>query len=155
MKINSIFLLFIILLISCRNKDMADDSTNNAAKKLSMEGTWELISRYNYIGNKISDSFGLDEGYRQVKMYTPTKVMWSRMRPADSSEWFGYGSYEINDAQDSLTEVLDYGSTMMSKIIEEQKEFTFELLLKKDSFIQIELDDDGNRVISENYIRIE
>ena len=155
MKINSLFLLAIILLTSCKEKQSTETSLMNNDTKLNLLGTWELISRYNYIDNKIADSFGLGEGYRQVKMYTPTKVMWSRMRPADSSEWFGYGSYQINDAQDSLTEVLDYGSTMMSKIIDEEKEFTFELLLKKNSFIQIEIDDEGNRVISENYIRID
>jgi hypothetical protein len=107
------------------------------------------------VDNKVSDSFGLAEGYRQVKMYTPTKVMWSRKRPADSTEWFGYGSYEVNTDRDILMEVLDYGSVMMSEIIEEEKEFIFELNLKENSFIQIELDDEGNRVISENYIRIE
>lgn len=155
MKINALFLLTVILLASCKQKESPDNSLMKNDEKLSLLGTWELISRYNYIDNKIADSFGLGEGYRQVKMYTPTKVMWSRMRPADSSEWFGFGSYEINAAQDSLTEVLDYGSTMMSKIIDEEKEFTFELQLKKNSFIQIEIDDEGNRVISENYIRID
>lgn len=154
MKLHTILIFALLFLTSCKDKGIADVEQNNE-KKLSLIGTWELISRYNYIDNKVTDSFGLGYGYRQVKMYSPSKVMWSRMRPADSSEWFGYGSYEINDAQDSLTEVLDYGSTMMSRIIEEQKEFTFELLLKENSFIQIELDDDGNRVISENYIRIE
>ena len=155
MKFNALILLVIILFSSCKEKQATDTNLVSNDKKLSIEGTWELISRYNYVDNKVSDSFGLGEGYRQVKIYTPTKVMWCRMRPADSSEWFGYGSYEINAAQDSLKEVLDYGSTMMSKIIDEEKEFTFELQLKKNSFIQIELDDDGNRVISENYIRIE
>ena len=155
MKINALFLLAIILLASCKQKESTDTGLMKNDEKLSLQGTWELISRYNYIDNKIADSFGLGEGYRQVKMYTPTKVMWSRMRPTDSSEWFGFGSYEINTAQDSLTEVLDYGSTMMSKIIDEEKEFTFELQLKKNSFIQIEIDDEGNRVISENYIRID
>lgn len=150
MKIKFFYLLIVIILSSCK-----DTLIKNNENKLTLEGTWELISRYNYIDNKVVDSFGLADGYRQVKMYTSTKVMWSRMRPADSSEWFGYGSYEINPARDSLTEVLDYGSVLMSQIIEEEKEFVFELLLKKDSFIQIELDEDGNRVISENYIRIE
>ena len=155
MKFNALILLVIILFSSCKEKQATDTNLVSNDKKLTIEGTWELISRYNYVDNKVSDSFGLGEGYRQVKIYTPTKVMWCRMRPADSSEWFGYGSYEINAAQDSLKEVLDYGSTMMSKIIDEEKEFTFELQLMKNSFIQIELDDDGNRVISENYIRIE
>jgi hypothetical protein len=151
MKINVILLLAVIILSSCKDKEMSGNNDN----KLTLEGTWELISRYNYVDNKVSDSFGLAEGYRQVKMYTPTKVMWSRKRPADSTEWFGYGSYEVNTDRDILMEVLDYGSVMMSEIIEEEKEFIFELNLKENSFIQIELDDEGNRVISENYIRIE
>jgi hypothetical protein len=151
MKINVILLLAVIILSSCKDKEMSGNNDN----KLTLEGTWELISRYNYVDNKVSDSFGLAEGYRQVKMYTPTKVMWCRKRPADSTEWFGYGSYEVNTDRDILMEVLDYGSVMMSEIIEEEKEFIFELNLKENSFIQIELDDEGNRVISENYIRIE
>lgn len=151
MKAGSILFLALILLSSCKDKEMSGNNDN----KLTLEGTWELISRYNYVDNKVSDSFGLAEGYRQVKMYTPTKVMWCRKRPADSTEWFGYGSYELNETKDRLTEVLDYGSVMMSEIIEEEKEFVFGLELKQNSFIQIELDDDGNRVISENYIRIE
>lgn len=156
MRINSLFLLAIVLLFSsCKDKEAANNELTNSDKKLTLEGTWELISRYNYVDNKVSDSFGLDEGYRQVKMYSPTKVMWSRKRPADSTEWFGYGSYEFNDDLDILTETLDYGSIMMSQIIDEEKEFVFELDLKENYFIQIELDDDGNRVISENYIRIE
>jgi hypothetical protein len=155
MKVNAIFLLTLVLLVSCKDKDMADTSLKNNAKKLTLEGTWELISRYNYINNEVSDSFNIAEGFRQVKMYTPTKVMWSRKVPADSTELFGYGSYEVSPNNDTLTEVLDYGSAMMSIIIEEEKEFVFELQLKENSFVQIELDEDGNRVISENYIRIE
>lgn len=151
MKAGSILFLALILLSSCKDKEMSGNNDN----KLTLEGTWELIGRYNYVDNKVSDSFGLAEGYRQVKMYTPTKVMWCRKRPADSTEWFGYGSYELNETKDRLTEVLDYGSVMMSEIIEEEKEFVFGLELKQNSFIQIELDDEGNRVISENYIRIE
>lgn len=155
MKVNAILLLTLVLLASCKDKDMSETSLKNNEKKLTLQGTWELISRYNYIDNEVSDSFNIAEGYRQVKMYTPTKVMWSKKVPADSTELFGYGSYEINENGDRLTEVLDYGSAMMSIIIEEEKEFIFELQLKENSFVQIELDDEGNRVISENYIRIE
>ena len=45
----------------------------------------------------ISDSFNPSTGYRQVKMYTPTKVMWSKNVPNDSTEWFGFGSYNLNN----------------------------------------------------------
>ena len=118
-----------------------------------MEGTWELKSYYNYKDNKISDSFGLSPGYKQVKMYTSTHVMWARKVPSDSTEFFGFGKYTITDT--SLVETLDYGSAFMNQAIEENIEFPFELELEKDRFIQIDLDEDGNRVFSENYIRIE
>ncbi|MCB0446476.1 MAG: hypothetical protein KDD03_03010, partial [Gelidibacter sp.] len=93
------------------------------------------------------------EGYRQVKMYTPTKVMWSKHVPTDSTEWFGYGSYSVKG--NYLTEILDYGSEMMSKIIQERKEFVYELNLNTNRFSQIEIDEQGNRIYSENYKRIE
>ncbi len=154
----SSFLTFcvIVLFVSCKN-----DKNNNAypvtdpnnTKAKTLEGTWELVSFYNYVDNKVTDSFNTTEGYRQVKMYTPTKVMWSKEVPSDSTEWFGYGSYSIED--NHLKEILDYGSEMMSKIIQERKEFVYELDLQNNKFSQIEIDEDGNRIYSENYIRIE
>ncbi|WMI67748.1 hypothetical protein [Mangrovimonas sp. YM274] len=126
---------------------------DNLVPKKSLEGAWELVSFYNYEDNKIVDSFQTREGYRQVKMYTKTKVMWCKNVPSDSSEWFGYGRYEING--DTLTEVLDYGSRVMTKIIDLKTAFNNELHLGEDSFTQIEIDDEGNRIYSENYRRIE
>lgn len=112
-----------------------------------------MTSYYNYVDNKITDSFQTNKGFRQVKMYTDNKVMWSKNVPADSTEWFGYGSYNNNASE--LNETLEYGSEMMRRIIEEKKEFNFELVLEKNKFSQIEIDDDGNRLYSENYVRIE
>ena len=54
-----------------------------------------------------------------------------------------------------FSEVLEYGSASMSNIIESKKEFKYELKLGKDKFSQIELDDEGNRIYSENYKRVE
>ncbi len=79
--------------------------------------------------------------------------MWSKQVPTDSTEWFGYGNYKVEDNR--LTEVLDYGSKMMTQIIQERKEFVYELDLQNESFSQIEIDDQGNRIYSENYRRIE
>ncbi|WP_425077032.1 hypothetical protein [Psychroserpens sp. S379A] len=77
-------------------------------------------------------------------MYTSSEVMWSKSVPKDFTEWFGYGSYDLND--NTLSEVLDYGSKIMSEIIQEKKEFIYEIHLTENSFIQIEIDDDGNRI---------
>jgi len=151
-------LLIVILLFSCKENspnpiiETTVDLTK-IDKQNPLEGTWELVGYYNYLDNKIIDSFQTSEGYRQVKMYTPSKVMWSKHVPSDSSEWFGYGSYSVKGTQ--LTEVLEYGSEMMSKIIEEKKEFKHELIINGDLFSQIEVDEDGNRIYAENYKRIE
>ena len=144
-------LFIIVLLIACNNPK--NNPKVAEEEKLTLEGTWELKSYYNYSDNNISDSFGLSEGYKQIKMYTGTHVMWARKVPSDSLEYFGFGTYNINDT--SLVERLDYGSKMMNQAIEENLEFPFELQLNENTFVQIELDEDGNRIFSENYVRIE
>ena len=156
MKNLLIFFCASLLFVSCKDdkNDNAYPVTDpNKTSEKTLEGTWELVSFYNYIDNKVTDSFATREGYRQVKMYTPTKVMWSKHVPSDPTEWFGYGSYDIEDNQ--LKEILDYGSEMMSKIIQERKEFVYEIIIENNTFSQIEIDDDGNRIYSENYKRIE
>ncbi|WP_033956363.1 hypothetical protein [Psychroserpens jangbogonensis] len=148
-----------LVLVSCKTETTTEEVKNDVNNIIevetidSLEGTWELIGFYNYNNNKIKDSFNTSEGYRQVKMYTSSKVMWSKNVPTDSTEWFGYGSYSLSD--NTLTEVLDYGSEMMSKIIQEKKEFIYEIDLTENTFSQIEIDEEGNRIYSENYKRIE
>lgn len=151
MKNLLIALMVIFTFSSCNNPK--NNAETKVEEKLTLEGTWELTSYYNYQENKISDSFDLSQGTRQVKMYTPTHVMWARKVPSDSTEFFGFGKYIITDT--SLVETLDYGSAFMNQAIEENIEFPFELKLEKDRFMQIDVDEDGNRIFSENYIRIE
>ena len=149
------FFISMITLSTC-NEGKSVDHTIAATPQdqaLKLNGTWELVGYYNYVNNKITDSFQPKLGYRQVKMYTDQKVMWSKNVPSDSSEWFGYGSYKQDDGE--LTETLEYGSEMMRRIIEEKHEFKYELVLEKNRFSQIEVDDEGNRLYSENYKRIE
>ena len=158
MKALFLSFLFMMLVFSCKQNpkneineaviDVSNPETIN-----SLEGAWELVGYYNYKDNKVIDSFKTSEGYRQVKMYTLNKVMWSKYVPSDSSEWFGYGKYSIKESE--LIEELEYGSEMMSRIIQEKKEFKHELIINGDSFSQIEIDEDGNRIYAENYKRIE
>jgi len=151
MKNLLIALMVIFTFSSCNNPK--NNAEAKVEEKLTLEGTWDLKGHYNYKDNKISDSFGISLGNKQVKMFTGTHVMWARKVPSDSTEFFGFGKYKITDT--SLVETLDYGSTFMNQAIEENIEFSFELILEKNKYIQIELDDDGNRIFSENYIRIE
>jgi len=119
----------------------------------SIEGTWELDSFYNYDdGATVSDTVAKDDGYRQVKIYSNGKIMWSRYVPNDPKGRFGYGSYKITE--DRLVETIEYGDDEMMKALDTMRVFTFELELRDDSYSQINLDEDGNRTFSENYVRI-
>lgn len=157
MKVIQLFPVLLLLLFSCQSEPekstVMDKNSKDDMANQSLEGAWELVGYYNYVDNKVTDSFDLNKGYKQVKMYTPTKVMWSKSVPLDSTEWFGYGSYDIDG--DELVEILVYGSEMMTKIIQEKKKFKYELNLHENSFSQIEIDDDGNRIYSENYERVD
>ncbi|MDP5082298.1 MAG: hypothetical protein NWP87_06545 [Winogradskyella sp.] len=151
-----IFILSLIFILSysCKEKEKTNEETAVAVpEQLSLKGSWELKGFYNYQDNKVVDSFSNNTISRQIKMFSDTKVMWCKLRPADSTEFFGYGSYTYEDGQ--LTEVLDFGSSFMNEVIAEQKEFNFQLHIFPDRFEQIELDEEGNKIFSENYIRIE
>ena len=138
----------ILILVSVTNFTSTKQETSN-----SLEGTWELVNRYNYEGQNVSDTILNTNGYRQVKIYSKGKVMWTRYSPDDPTEWFGFGRYTNTD--NSLEEQLEYASAEMMKIVDTVEVFQFELLLYKDSYSQISLDEDGNRYFSENYKRID
>ena len=119
----------------------------------TIEGTWELQSFYNYDGQNVTDTIPKSDGYRQVKMYSKEKIMWTRYVPDDPNGRFGYGSYRVTDGQ--LVEVIEYGDDEMMKALDTMRNFTFELILNEDTFSQISVDADGNRTFSENYRRID
>ena len=153
-----ILTMSLLFLVSCQDQAKQDanqsEPENQQLKQNNdLRGTWELTGFYNYKDNEIVDSFEVNPEFRQLKMFTNTKVMWCKHRAADSTEWFGYGTYNFDG--DHLTEVLDFGSSIMDQVIEEKKQFQFELNMESDRFQQIEIDENGNRIYSENYVRVE
>jgi len=137
-------MLFLVSATQITNPKNQDPNT--------LEGTWELVSFNNYDDNEIKKTIPPTDGYRQIKMYYNGKVMWTRYVPTDSIEWFGYGSYVATDS--TLTEKLEYMSSSMRKVANENMEWNMELQLEKDKFSQIFTDADGNRINSENYKRL-
>lgn len=119
----------------------------------SLEGTWELVNRYNYDENGISDTLQNTNGYRQIKIFSKGKVMWTRYSPDDPAEWFGYGSYTNTETR--LKEQLEFASATMMVIRDTVKVFEFDLILDEDTYSQITTDEEGNRSYSENYRRID
>lgn len=155
MKFLHTTILIVFFLTSCKNDKMSDSKkvVENQEKKSTLVGVWQMVGYYNYHDNEIVDSFMSSDSYKQIKIYTPTKVMWSRLNKQDSTDWFGFGNYKITDS--TLTETLVYGSNSMNKTIEKNNEFNFELVINDNTFNQIELDENGDRILSENYVRIE
>lgn len=129
------------------------NKTSSPTSVHSLEGVWELKHQYIFENNEVLDTMYNLNGYRQVKMYSRGKVMWSRFNPNDNNEWFGYGTYKIVD--NYLEERLEYASNTMMKIIDTVQVFRFELEMGDNTYSQISLDADGNRYDSENYVRIE
>lgn len=143
-------LVFLMLILISATEFTSSKLQTNAD---SLEGTWELVNRFNYDEGNVSDTLLNTNGYRQIKIYSKGKVMWTRYSPDDPNEWFGYGSYK-NTASE-LEERLEFGSATMMRIQDTVQVFKFELQLYQDNYSQINLDENGDRTSSENYIRID
>ncbi len=148
MKLSLITLIFLISTVYSTNQTEIKQDND-----VLIRGTWELRDFYHYDENEVVDTVATTDGYRQIKMYTKDRVMWTRYVPKDSVEWFGYGSYVASD--DQLIETLEYGSESMMNVIDTLRIFTFELQISENEYSQITVDEEGNRIFSENYKRIE
>ncbi len=129
------------------------DKKTTATEPYNLEGVWELKHQFLYNeNNQISDTILNQNGYRQVKMYSKGKVMWTRFDPKDNNEWFGYGTYTIKDG--ILEERIEYASGPMMKIVDTTKVFKFDLVMGKGSYQQIDVDDNGHYLLAENYGKV-
>jgi len=159
MKSKLFILSTLILLVwSCKDQvksgiNVIESETELNTTTTSLKGTWELVGFYNYKDNVVVDSFSNNTISRQVKMYSDNKVMWCKLFKKDSIDFFGYGTYANGDGK--LTETLEFGSAFMNEVIKEQQTFNFQLEIHPNRFQQIEIDDYGNRIYSENYVRVE
>lgn len=127
--------------------------TTSTQNEMNLEGVWELEHQFLIENDQVTDTLYNLNGYRQVKIYTKGKIMWTRFNPADSNEWFGYGSYEIKDG--ILEEHLEYASDAMMRIVDTIQVFRFELEMTENTYSQFALDENENRDSSENYVRVE
>ncbi|WP_298316438.1 hypothetical protein [uncultured Aquimarina sp.] len=146
--------IFVLILLGLFSTTAIDNTYVNAPIDVyNLEGVWDLKHQLLYDHNQVSDTIFNTNGYRQVKIYSKGKVMWTRFDPADNNEWFGYGSYEIKG--NMLEERLEYASGPMMKIVDTTQVFKFELVMDKKSYLQIAVDEHGQYSQAENYIRIE
>ncbi|MDY8135832.1 hypothetical protein [Aquimarina sp. 2201CG5-10] len=145
---------FVLILVGMCSIFIIPEKRDSASiEPYNLEGVWELKHHFLYENDKVADTVLNQNGYRQVKMYSKGRVMWTRFDPEDSNEWFGYGTYTIKDGM--LEERLEYASGPMMKIVDTTKVFRFELVMGKNSYQQITLDEEGHYAQSENYDKIE
>ncbi|MGY3794334.1 hypothetical protein [uncultured Aquimarina sp.] len=146
--------LFLLITCSLFSINTFDNHNFSSTMDLyNLEGVWDLKHQFLYDHNEISDTIYNINGYRQVKMYSKGKVMWTRFDPSDNNEWFGYGTYTIKGT--ILEERLEYASGPMMKIVDTTQVFKFELVMNKNSYQQIAIDENGQYSRSENYIKVE
>lgn len=154
---NLLLITCLALFFSCNEAKTSTTDLKNNSKINSdintLEGAWELVSFINYGENEIPDTILSSSTNKQIKMYSHTKVMWSRTRISDSIDWFAYGDYTVKEGV--LTEILDYGSKSMNAVIKEKTEFIFNVTIGENEFSQIEIDSLGHLIFAENYIRLE
>ena len=144
------FFICFVFIFSCKkDTNNKNNDSNLFPKKASLQGAWELISYLNYKEDGNIDTIISSKNNKQIKIYSDTKVMWSRLRTSDSLDWFGYGYYIIYD--DTLSEILDFGSKSMNNIIKEKKALLYKIVLGEDSFSQIQTDSLGMPVYAKNY----
>ncbi len=144
--------LVLILFVICPFVLNTQENKTTPTEPYNLEGVWELKHQFLYEDNHISDTIYNQNGYRQVKMYSKGKVMWTRYDPKDNNEWFGYGTYTIKDG--ILEERLEYASGPMMKIVDTIQVFRFELVMSKDSYQQIDIDEEGHYSLAENYDKV-
>lgn len=151
-----VFLILVITLLclSCRQENNTTNSQIEVEVKsnLNLDGVWGLASFYNYKDNIVVDTVMVNLENPQIKIFLDNKVMWSRKEPKGTQEYFGYGSYKVTDS--TLVETLEFGSKEMLRVIDSNKVFSFELIKGIDTFSQIDIGPEGDRIFSENYIRI-
>ncbi len=152
-----LLIICISLLFSCKDNsnqtNLKENTINTDTKTASLKGAWELTSFLNYREDGSVDTIKSSNSFKQIKMFSKTKIMWSRLRTTDSLDWFGVGDYSFKDG--ILTEVLDYGSKAMNNRIKSKKKYFFNIQLNKNKFTQIETDSTGKPIYAETYLKIE
>lgn len=148
-----IMLIGLLAFISCNNNSKQTNTVEQENNELlTLEGAWEIESYINYRGDGNVDTINSSNEIKQMKMFSKTKVMWSKLREWDSLDWFGVGDYTYKDG--ILTETLEYGSKPMRNRIASKEPFDFDIIISENSFTQIEMDSMGNPIYAETYHRV-
>lgn len=138
-----------ILLMVCCQSPKEEIVTGSFADDDPIEGVWrmtKLMGVYHHNGDTV------DETRNQHKIFVDGSIMWGFEAEEDSTEWFGYGTYELKE--DSLIETMTSGSNAFRKAISEHGSvYRMGLKISDEEFTQVYRDD--SMMIYEMYVRVQ
>jgi hypothetical protein len=121
----ALFLLTITLLsfsIACNQPSDAGTTNSDVRDADAIEGVWKLTNSYWILDD---DTIYADNIGVQHKIYFDGYVMWTSDPAPDSSEWHGYGTYQLSN--DKLIETLSSMSLSMKEANGSESEFEFKI----------------------------
>ncbi len=117
MKKSFVVTSLLMFILAC-NQTSTDTSLSEDTKKPDLiEGVWELSNHYWILDD---DTIYADEVGVQHKIYFDGYVMWTADPAPDSSEWHGYGTYQLSN--DTLIEKLSSMSLPMKLYVGSEDE---------------------------------
>ena len=149
MKTNILLLGLILCACACNKPESTTQTPVIKEPTSPLVGVWEMTDRYLYEKGQISDSMEVKDATKNVKIFTPTRYMWSGRALPDQKEYFGYGRYEWTDS--TFTTYADYYSRAM---VGHSKKTTMAYHIKDNIYTQIHSDSTGP-YYAEKYRRIE
>jgi len=147
MKYLSPALLFFLFTISCQKPSKIIDSTNQSTRD-ALTGAWRMTD-FLQITNE-GDTIK-DDDRVQYKMYVDGSVMWGFESPKKFTEWYGYGTYQIEG--DSLYETMTSGSWAFRQAISQNNNF-FRIGIDIDDSTYTQVIKEKNHISYETYKRV-
>ncbi len=117
--------------IACNQQSDEGTSNQDARAVDPVEGVWELSSQY-WVQD--DDTIYADYIGVQQKIFFDGYVMWTADPAPDSSEWHGYGTYQLSN--DTLIETLSSMSLAMKEFNNSRVEFVFTIEYELNFFKQ-------------------
>jgi len=113
----SLVIVLVAFCIACTQQSKEGAAGQDAGVTDPVEGVWELTNRYWVLDD---DTIYADEVGVQHKIYYDGYFMWTADPEPDSSEWHGFGTYQLSN--DSLIEKLTSMSLPMKQYMGREDE---------------------------------
>lgn len=149
MKYSAYLIALVMMLANCQQKTPETQRTGTQEKvRDELTGAWRMTD---YMTVSSDGDTTTDERV-QYKMYVDGSVMWGFESPGEYTEWFGYGTYNIEG--DTLYETMLSGSWAFRQVISKNGNF-FRIGINVTDSTYTQVIKGENETAYESYVRIE